>query len=131
MTGIVLCLTNPRARLSRSEERGHLFSALGELLWYLAETDALASIECYIPAYATSSDDGKTIYGAYGPRLFAKRGIDPLATATRLLRRRNDSRRAVAQLLEAEGGSGLGYARLLLLDQPSEAQHRERREDPP
>lgn len=44
-----------------------------------------------------------TIYGAYGPRLFAMRGnVDQIANVTELLRRRPTSRRAVIQLFNAE-----------------------------
>jgi thymidylate synthase len=34
LLGVAVRISNPRARLSRSENRGKLFSALGELLWY-------------------------------------------------------------------------------------------------
>jgi thymidylate synthase len=64
ITAAVLRLTNPRARLSRTESRGRLFSALGEFLWYLAKTDELAFIRYYMPDYQNSSDDGKTIFWA-------------------------------------------------------------------
>jgi thymidylate synthase len=60
LTAVVLHLTNPRARLSRSESRGHVFSALGELLWYLAKSRDLGFITYYIPLYADSFDDGET-----------------------------------------------------------------------
>ena len=42
ITGVLLELTNPRARLSRTETRGKPYSSLGELCWYLAKTDDLA-----------------------------------------------------------------------------------------
>jgi thymidylate synthase len=35
VVGALIEIKNPRARLSRSETRGKLFSSLGELLWYL------------------------------------------------------------------------------------------------
>jgi thymidylate synthase len=40
---VVLRIRNPRARLSRSENRGKPFSALGELLWYLSKRNMLSS----------------------------------------------------------------------------------------
>jgi thymidylate synthase len=101
LIGVVLQLANPRARLSRSESRGHVFSALGELLWYLAKTDELDFIKYYISRYAEYSDDGRTVHGAYGPRFFAKSGIDQVANVIDLLRTRADSRRAVIQLFDA------------------------------
>lgn len=100
LTGLLLEITNPRARLSRSETRGKPFSCLGELCWYLVKTDQLGFISYYIPGYKEFAD-GNEIYGGYGPRLFAWRGLDQLANVTDLLRRRRDSRRAVIQLFDA------------------------------
>jgi thymidylate synthase len=102
LTGVLLHLTNPRARLSRTEARGRLFSALGELWWYLARTDDLRFISYYVPTrYEKESDDGLTVYGAYGPRLFATRGKDQVANVIALLKERPSSRRAVIQLFDA------------------------------
>jgi thymidylate synthase len=45
IAGVLLEISNPRARLSRTETRGRIFSALGELLWYLSgsnEVDFIA-----------------------------------------------------------------------------------------
>src|SRR5438552_48266 len=67
---VLLCLTDPRARLSRTESRGKIFSCLGELLWYLAQSDDVNFITYYLSHYLDESDDGRTVYGAYGPRLF-------------------------------------------------------------
>jgi hypothetical protein len=64
LPGMLLEITNPRARLSRTEMRGKLFSALGELCWYLAGTNELDFIRYYIPFYVDVADDGK-IYGGY------------------------------------------------------------------
>jgi thymidylate synthase len=101
MTGVLLKLTNPRARLSRTEARGRLFSALGELWWYLAKTKDLSFIRYYVSRYDEESDDGRTVYGAYGPRLFAARGRDQVANVISLLKDRPSSRRAVIQLFDA------------------------------
>lgn len=73
MLGVTLRITNPRARLSRSEDRGKPFSAVGELLWYLSGSDRLDFIEPYIKRYREDAVDG-VLPGAYGPRLFALRG---------------------------------------------------------
>jgi len=78
-----------------------VFSALGELLWYLRGTDRLDVIGYYLPEYADSSDDGKTIHGAYGPRLLKTHGTNQIRTVIALLRRWTDSRRAVVQLFAA------------------------------
>ena len=37
LSGVLLELKNPLARISRTESRGKLFSCLGELLWYLSK----------------------------------------------------------------------------------------------
>jgi thymidylate synthase len=99
--GVALRLRRPRARLSRSEDRGHPFSALGELLWYLSGRNDLEFIEQYIGHYRKFAQDGR-LYGAYGPRLFgAQGGINQIENVTDLLRRRSWSRRAVIQLFDA------------------------------
>ena len=104
LNGVLLKIANPRARLSRSVSRGKVFSGLGELLWYLSGRNDLKFIEYYLPGYGKdNSDDGKTIYGAYGPRLFKMRGeIDQIENVVRTLEEKPDSRRAVIQLFNAE-----------------------------
>src|SRR5918997_3528205 len=52
------------------------FSALGEFLWYLIKDNQLDFILPYISAYADDSDDGLTVHGGYGPRIFDQRGHD-------------------------------------------------------
>nr|WP_244571309.1 thymidylate synthase [Mesorhizobium carmichaelinearum] len=68
--GAKLTLLNPRARFSRAETRAVLFSCLGEFMWILSGSDNLAHIEYYIPRYRNFSNDGRTLRGAYGPRMF-------------------------------------------------------------
>ena len=99
LRGVTLQLTKPRARLSRSESRGKVFSALGELLWYLSGSNATEQITHYIAGYA-KFDEGGIIFGGYGPRL---RGgsHDQLGTVTQLLRERSSTRRAVIQLFSS------------------------------
>lgn len=99
--GVILQLTDPRARLSRTEtKQGTLFSCLGELLWYLAGTDDLGFITHYLSRYEKDSEDGETIRGAYGPRL--RRGeFDQLHRICQVLREKPNSRRAVVQLFQA------------------------------
>jgi len=98
--GALLELTNPRARLSRSEQRSKVFSCIGELLWYLSGSNELDFIGYYIPKYRDDSDDGRTIHGAYGPRLFPPGKTGQLETVANILRtpKRSGSRRAVVQL---------------------------------
>ena len=102
LTGVLLQITNPRARISRTEKKGKLFSCIGELLWYLAKTNDLGFIAHYLSHYRDESEDGRTVYGAYGPRLFNMRGNDQTANVIALLRRNPESRRAVIQLFDAD-----------------------------
>lgn len=102
LSGVLLELKNPIARLSRTETKGTVFSCLGELLWYLSATDSLAFIARYVPAYRQFSDDKRTLYGAYGPRLFRMRGINQIRNVINLLKKRPHSRQAVIQLFNAE-----------------------------
>ena len=55
-----------------------MFSSLGELLWYLTGDNRLDFMEPYIPRYRDESEDGVTVYGGYGPRLFRQRGHDQI-----------------------------------------------------
>ena len=100
ISGVLLEITNPVARLSRTETRGKPFSCLGELCWYLAKTNELTFIHYYLPDYRTFAD-GQEIFGAYGPRLFDWSGIDQFANVVGLLRKNPDSRKAVIQLFDA------------------------------
>lgn len=97
IVGAALELTNPRARLSRSEARSTAFSALGELLWYLSGSDSLDDISYYIPMYKAFAVEGR-IEGAYGPRLMGEGGR--LGEIIKVLRTKKDSRQAVIQLFE-------------------------------
>ena len=96
--GALLELTNPRARLGRSEARARVFSPLGELLWYLSGSNMLEQISYYVAGYQAFSDDGKTLNGAYGRRLFSderRAGEEKL----------NDEWQRVIDTLKAEPGS--------------------------
>jgi len=100
ITGTLLKLSAPRVRLSRSESRGRLFSCLGELLWILAGSNRLDFIQHYIPSYHEFSDDKRTVYGAYGPRLFGNSPNDQVPRVIQLLKEKRESRQAVLQLFD-------------------------------
>ncbi|WP_392338824.1 thymidylate synthase [Loktanella salsilacus] len=101
LLGLTIRLTNPLSRLSRSEDRGRPFSALGELLWYLTGSDSLYFIHPYISAYEKESLNG-VLPGAYGPRLFNMRGqYNQLENIIKVLTKSPGSRRAVIQLFDA------------------------------
>jgi len=96
-TGVLLELTNPRARLSRTETRGRLFSPLGELSWYLAASEAASFIRYYVTAYPGADSEG-VMPGAYGPRLFRGGGDSQFRRVRNLLAARPDTRQAVLQI---------------------------------
>jgi thymidylate synthase len=100
LIGALLEVTNPRARLSRTETRGKLFSSLGELCWYLAKSKDLSFISYYIPQYKEYAD-GSEIFGGYGPRLFDWRGLNQFKNVRGILTGKPDSRQAVIQLFDA------------------------------
>lgn len=100
--GALLNLKDPRQRLSRDETKGTIFSALGELLWYLSRSNDLGFISYYIKKYNNETEDGKTIFGGYGPRLFDLRGINQIDNILSLLKEKPTSRKAVIQLFNAE-----------------------------
>lgn len=107
--GALLELTNPRARLGRSMGRARVFSPLGELMWYLAASNSLDFIQYYIRDYHEFSDDGCTLNGAYGPRIFSVergKGANPLSDRwermIETLKKRNGTRNALIQIFSNE-----------------------------
>ena len=97
LSGALLEMSNPRSRISLTETRGKPYSCLGELCWYLAQTNDLDFICYYISDYINYSD-GR---GGYGPRLFNWRGTNQFENVAALLDSRPHSRRAVIQLFDA------------------------------
>jgi thymidylate synthase len=107
IAGVMLEISNPRARLSRTETRGMIFSALGELLWYLSGSNEVEFITYYIKKYGPLAEDGK-IFGGYGPRLLSWngaerswKGADQISNVTKILQANKDSRKAVIQLFDS------------------------------
>lgn len=105
-TGVLIKLSDPRARFSRTEGRGTLFSSLGETLWYLSGSDRLEIIEYYIPKYRTFINASRRAVrapGAYGPRLFGGGPKSQMADLLAMLRKKqgkSDTRQAVAQIFD-------------------------------
>ncbi len=101
ITGVLLKLKNPRARFSRTEQRGTLWSCLGETLWYFSGSDNLEHIEYYIPRYrhfSGLSEQALQAPGAYGPRLF---GVDnQVVEIINLLKEKPETRQAVIQIFD-------------------------------
>lgn len=98
--GVLLELRNPRARISRSQGRRRIFSALGEFCWYMAGSESLEFISYYLPEYANfaeCADDG-TVLGAYGPRLFNPDGSTQFDDVIAQLSENSDTRNAIIQV---------------------------------
>ena len=100
LTGVVLEISNPLARISQTEIRGRPFSCLGELCWYLSKTNKLDFIEYYVREYRNYAD-GAEVVGGYGPRLFNWKNVNQFARVVDLLKEKRDSRQAVIQLFDA------------------------------
>lgn len=88
--------------MSRAESRSTLFSALGELLWYLSASNSGDFIDYYIPGYKRkyAEVDGR-IHGGYGPRLFDDNGVNQISAIIDRLKNKRDTRRAVIQLFRS------------------------------
>ncbi|MCW5658873.1 MAG: thymidylate synthase [Burkholderiaceae bacterium] len=102
IAGVLLSLNGPRFRLSRTDNRGILFSCLGEWLWYLSGHNRLDFIKYYLPHYKDLTDDGTTIHGGYGPRLFGPRQAGQIKRVISLLKKKPDSRQAVVQIFRGD-----------------------------
>lgn len=99
LSGVLLEIENPRARISRTETRGKPFSCLGELCWYLARSDESSFISYYLSKYDEFAENN-LLYGGYGPRMFDWEGIDQVQNVTERLRNKPTSRKAVIQIFD-------------------------------
>jgi thymidylate synthase len=98
--GVHILLSNPLARLSRSDSKGTLISCFAEAVWYMAGSSELALIEHYIPNYRRFLDnkEAASTPGAYGPRLFSPSLYDcQVQRVIKQLKDRPTSRQAVIQ----------------------------------
>ncbi len=89
--GVTLKLNNVRSRILDKNIRDvSLPFAIGEWIWCMSGKNELDMIKYYAPSYGRFSDDGKTLNGAYGPRI--KISINKIID---MLKLDKDSRRAV------------------------------------
>lgn len=107
LQGVTLELTNPRARLSQSFTRGKVFSALGELCWYLSGSNDGRFMDYYIRKYAENNADDPSseacvVNGAYGPRLFHPSQSSQFDIVRDILVKKPATRQAVLQLFDRE-----------------------------
>ena len=100
ITAATLELTNPRARVSRTETRGTIFSCLGELIWYLDGSDDESHITHYLKKYAECAIEER-LPGAYGPRMFGTDAFAQVHRIIEMLKNGPDTRQAVLQLFAA------------------------------
>lgn len=98
-----IVLKDPRARISATNNRGILISALGEFCWYMSGCADLNFIRFYIPKYPPEYAEG-SIEDAYGPRFIGSgefgRSFHQIDRVIDRLKRKPDTRRAVISLLE-------------------------------
>lgn len=102
ISGMLLQLESPNARISRTEIKGTIFSCLGEFLWYLSGTNALEFISYYISDYSKFSEDQQTLHGAYGPRVFGSGREGPFFKVLEILQSKPTSRQAVIQIFQSD-----------------------------
>lgn len=101
--GFMLELKQPLCRVSRSQNRERVFSALGELLWYLAGSDNVDQIGHYVSYYKNTATDTAIdghVIGAYGPRLLRFDNVNQLESVIKRLRANPASRNAVIQIFD-------------------------------
>lgn len=106
LLGVVLELTQPLARVSRTESRGRIFSALGELFWYLSGSNELSFIKYYIPNGYEADENTNNVWSGYGSRIFNQRGVNQIDEVVSLLKKNISSRRAVIQIYDSQDLSG-------------------------
>lgn len=99
---VLIKLNNPRSRVSITEGKGTIFSCLGELIWYLSGSNNLKQIQYYLKEYHKFSDDGETIYGGYGPRVFGPKRKSQMENIIKLLTKNPNSRKAVIQIFSGK-----------------------------
>ena len=92
----------PTERVCLIEERdANPFFHFIESMWMIAGRDDLKSLTHYVPSMSDFSDDGETLWGAYGKRwrkYFLKDQIDVIV---KMLKYNPDDRRAVLQMWDA------------------------------
>lgn len=99
ISGVALELSQPRARLSRTEAKGTIFSCLGEFLWYASKSNKVDHMIYYLRRYEKFAEPDGTVWGAYGPRIFAGEPSQ-YQTVLTTLTAKPTSRQAVIQLFD-------------------------------
>jgi thymidylate synthase len=98
LTATSFVITSPRRRLTLSAHRPiDLGYALANVLWVMCGSDSLEPIQFYNPNAAQFSDDGVSLFGAPGARIFQSIAGDQFEQAARRLQGDPSSRRAVIE----------------------------------
>lgn len=97
-SGVLIKLSNPLSRISKTEGKGTIFSCIGELIWYLSGSKSLNHIQYYLRNYDQFSDDSKTVFGAYGPRIFGPKRRNQIEKIIKILNEKPNTRQAVVQI---------------------------------
>ncbi|WP_159623386.1 thymidylate synthase [Ruania rhizosphaerae] len=104
--GARLQLNNPRARLSRTESRRKVPTAIAELAWYLSGSDSAAAIAPWIGVYTQEAEPDGRVHGAYGPRLFGAESGAQFERVVQMLRESPGTRRAVIAIFDRNDNYG-------------------------
>lgn len=92
----MLQITDPRQRLVFGRNINPAF-AIAEVIWILSHSNDLHFIKAWNPTMANFSDNGETLYGAYGYRL-DRSGHDQLWRAYKALQHAPHSRQVLLQI---------------------------------
>lgn len=99
LTAVSFAIDSPRSRLTLSAHRPiDLAFALANVLWVFSGSESLEPIEFYNPNAAKFSDDGHSLFGAPGSRVFSSAWGDQFEQAARRLQCDTSSRRVVIQV---------------------------------
>jgi thymidylate synthase len=92
-------LTNPRNRIVGMKERNlNPFYLVGNMLWVLSQSNKLDFINYYNERGSKFSDDGETLRGAYGKRIFDFDGMNQWNECYKELLIDPDTRRAMISI---------------------------------
>lgn len=94
--GYGFIIEDPKERIVSFKAREmNPYYLVGNLLWVLSQSNDLDFIQYYNPRGINFSDDGKTLRGAYGKRIFDFDGVNQWNQVVRELKIDPDSRRAI------------------------------------
>ncbi|WP_324729443.1 thymidylate synthase [Lysinibacillus fusiformis] len=84
------------------KRRFNPYFALTEFSWFITGSNDLLPLQHYIKNYKKYSDDGSTLFGAYGYRLRNKFSTDQIQATIDMLKDKPDTRRAVLTIWSIE-----------------------------